>query len=119
VKSSQSAFWKMVPFTRVSGSLCQTVRAKKMEEVFRYGLMALDTTASGATAWPTGSVVSCTPRATSTKENGLKIKQMAMVFTLISTAVDTRASGLLINNMDLASSNGQMEPNMTASTNKE
>jgi hypothetical protein len=41
------------------------------------------------------------PKAMFMKANGLKIKQMAMVSILTSMAVDMRANGSKINNMDL------------------
>ena len=53
------------------------------------------------------------------KANGLKTKQMDMEFIPISTAVATRASGLLINNMDLELNSGLMVPNTTVNTSKE
>jgi len=85
----------------------------------RYGQLAHDTTASGATAWLTGMVVLSTRRVMSTRVNGPKIRQMGTEFTPISTVVDTKASGLLTNSMDLALNSGQMVQSMMANTNKE
>jgi len=42
------------------------------------------------------------------KESGLRIKQMALVCTHISTAQDMKANGSRISNMAMALSNGQM-----------
>jgi hypothetical protein len=53
------------------------------------------------------------------RENGLKIKLMVTVFTLISMAVDTRVSGFKTNNTDSVLSNGLMAQNMRVSTSKE
>ena len=51
--------------------------------------------------------------------NGLKIKLMASVYTLISTEVDMKVNGFKINSMDTESNNGLMEQNMKDNTNKE
>jgi hypothetical protein len=47
-KSDQSAYLKTELSTKENGSLRKT---KRIEEVFRYGQMEADTTASGETAW--------------------------------------------------------------------
>ena len=58
-------------------------------------------------------------KVTFTRENGLKIKQMVMEFTLILMEADMKVSGFKINNMVSVSSNGQMVPNTRVNTSKE
>ena len=109
----------MVQSTRVNGLLNKMEKAKRMVEVFKYGLMDPVMTVSGEMVWLMVMVVWSTLRATSMKGSGPKIRLMAMVFILISMAVATKASGLQTNNMVLAWSNGPMAPNMTVNMSKE
>ena len=51
--------------------------------------------------------------------NGLKIKQMASVYTLISMEADMKVNGFKINSMGTESNSGLMEQNMKDNTNKE
>jgi len=53
-----------------------------------------------------------------TKENGVKIKQMASVFILTTMEVDMKVNGSKINNMAMVLSNGQIVLNLKVSMNK-
>lgn len=53
------------------------------------------------------------------RENGLKIKQMVMEFTLILMEADMKVNGFKINSMDLVSNNGLTAPNTRVNTSKE
>jgi hypothetical protein len=53
-----------------------------------------------------------------TKVNGLRTKQMDMEFILILTEAATKVSGIKTSSTALELSNGLMEPNMKANTNK-
>ena len=55
----------------------------------------------------------------SMKENGLRIRQMDMVFTLILMEADTKDNGIKISNTVLESNNGQMVPNMKVNMSRE
>lgn len=108
--------WKMVPFTKATGS---SMRIKKTVVVFKYGQMDQDMMGSGETAWQMAMEDSCTPRVMSMKVSGLKIRPMATAFTLILMAADTKVSGIRINSMVLVLSNGLMVPNTKENMNKE
>ena len=58
-------------------------------------------------------------KVTFMRENGLKIKQMASVYTLISMEADMKVNGFKINSMGTESNSGLMEQNMKDNTNKE
>ena len=53
------------------------------------------------------------------RANGLKIKLMAMVYTLILMVADMKDNGFKINSMDMVSNNGQMVLNMKDNMNRE
>jgi hypothetical protein len=90
-----------------------------MAEVFKYGLMDQDTMDFGEMEWLTDLVDWSMLKVMCMRENGLKIRLMAMGFILTSMAADMRANGSKINNMDLELSNGLMEQNMRDSMNME
>lgn len=52
------------------------------------------------------------------RENGLKIKQMVMEFTLILMEADMKVNGFKINNMDLVSNSGLTAPSTRVNTSK-
>ena len=116
VKSEESLFWRTAQFTKVNGLL---KRAKKMEEVFKFGQMDLDTMGSGEMVWPMDMGALFTQRVMFMRENGLKIKPTDLVFTLIIMVADMKVNGFKINNTDMALNNGQMALNMRVNTNKE
>ena len=89
-----------------------------MAVVYKSGLMAQDTMVSGEMVWPMDMVDLYMLRVMSMRENGLRTKQMVMVFTHISMEVDTRVIGYKINNMVVELNNGQMVPSMKVNTNK-
>jgi len=99
-----------------NGSLALT---SKMEEVFRFGLMAPDMTDSGRRAWLMAMADWYTLKEMSTKVNGLMIKQMGTVSIPILTAVVTKDNGTRINNTASEWSNGQTEQNTKANMSKE
>jgi hypothetical protein len=53
------------------------------------------------------------------RANGLKIKLMAMGYTLILMVADMKDNGFKINSMDMVSNNGQMVLNMKDNMNRE
>ena len=53
------------------------------------------------------------------RANGLKIKLMAMGYTLILMVADMKDNGFKINSMDMESNNGQMVLNMRDNMNRE
>ena len=108
----------MVQFTRVSGSLNKTEKAKRMVEEFKYGQMAPATTVSGVMEWQMAMVVLSMLKVTFMKANGLRIRQMAMVSILILMVAATKDNGMQTSNMALVLNNGLMEPSMMASMNK-
>ena len=83
-------------FTRVSG--CK-VKMLEMEEVYKFGPMALGTMVFGKTVWLMAEAVLSMLMVMFTKVSGLKIKLMDMEFNKIITEVDTRVSGKTTNNM--------------------
>ena len=95
------------------------MRTRKMVEVFRFGLMDQGTMDSGGTEWPMDMEDLCMLRVTFTRENGPKIKQMVMEFTLILMEADMKVNGFKINNMDLVSNNGLTAPSTRVNTSKE
>ena len=117
-RSSLFAYLKTVLSIKENGSR-STELPRRMGVEFKYGQMARGMMAFGVMEWLMAMADSCTRRVTYTKVNGLKTKQMDMVFTHISTAVATRANGSQINNTDLELSSGQMVPSTTANTSKE
>ena len=74
---------------------------------------------SGEMEWPMDMEDLCMPKVTFTKENGLRIKQMVMEFTLILMEADMKVNGFKINNMDLVSNNGLTAPSTKVNTSKE
>lgn len=90
-----------------------------MVEVFKSGLMDRGTMDSGETEWLMDMDDLFMPKEMFMRENGLRTKLMDLVFTLTIMVVDMKDSGFKINNMDMVSNNGQMEPNMRVNTNKE
>lgn len=74
---------------------------------------------SGEMEWQMVMEDLCTPKVMFMRVNGPKIKLMVMVFTLILMEADTKDNGIKINNMALVLNNGQMELNMKESMNKE
>ena len=105
----------MVPSIKVNGSSKKT---KKIEEEFKFGPMAADTTDSGEMAWPMDMADSFMPKEMSMRESGLMIRPMVSGFTLISTVAGMKASGTKISNTDTELNNGQMVPNMRETTSK-
>ena len=95
------------------------MRTRKTDVVYKYGQMDLDMMDFGETGWQMAMGGLCTPKVMSMKVNGQKTRPMAMVFTLISTAADTKDNGTRINNMVLESSSGLMVPNMKVNMNRE
>ena len=93
-------------------------RAKKTVAVLKSGLMVQGMTAFGEMEWPMVMVDLCMLKVMFMKENGLKIRLMALVFTLITMEADTKDNGFRINNTATVSNNGQMVLNMKANMNK-
>ena len=114
-KSDQSLFLKTEQFIRENG---YKMRTRKMEEESRSGQTGLDTMVSGRTEWRTGTGDWCTRKETFTRESGRRTRPTGTEFTLISMAVDTKASGITINNMDSEWSSGLMEPSTKDSMNR-
>lgn len=94
-KSRTLAFLKMELSTKVNGLLKKT---KKMEEVYKSGLMVLDTMASGETVWPMVTADLSMLKVMFTKASGQKTRPMDTVFTLTLTEADTRDNGIKTNN---------------------
>jgi len=91
---------------------------KKMEEEFKSGQMAQDTMASGEMVWLMDMDVLYMLKEMSMRVNGLRIKQMALEFTLIITEVDMKDNGSKISNTATVLNNGQMVLNMKDNMNK-
>ena len=91
---------------------------RKMDVVFRFGLMVQDMTASGEMAWPMAMADLFTQKVTYMRENGPRTKLTDSVFIPISMEVDTRANGTRISNMVMVLSSGQMVPSTMVNTSK-
>ena len=75
-------------------------KVKRMVEAFKYGLMDPDTMDFGEMEWQMAMVVSYMLKEMFMKVNGQRTKPTAMASILTLTEADTKASGLLTNNMD-------------------
>ena len=75
-------------------------KIKKMDVVYRFGQMVLDTTDSGEMAWLMARADLYMLKEMSMRENGLMIKLMDSVSTLTSTEADMKASGTRISSTD-------------------
>lgn len=95
------------------------LKIKRMEEVFKFGQMDQDMMDFGEMEWLMALVVSFMLKVMYMKVNGLRIKQMVMVYILISMVADTKVNGSRINSMVLELNNGLMEQNMKVSMNME
>ena len=91
---------------------------RKIEEVFKYGQMAVDMMVSGETTWPTDKVDLFMLKVMFTKESGQTIKLMVSEFTLTIMEADTKVNGTKISNMVKVLNNGQMVQSMKVTTNK-
>lgn len=118
-RSSPFAYSRTERSIKENGWQQVVVKARKMDEEFRYGLMALGTMAFGAMEWPMAMDDSCTQKAMSTKESGLRIKLMAMGFTPISTEAGTRVNGSQTSSMASELNNGPMAPSTMDSMSRE
>jgi hypothetical protein len=92
---------------------------RKTVEESKFGLMAVDMMGSGEMEWLMGMGAWFMRRVMFMKENGLTIKQMALVSTLTLMAADMKVNGISINNTALALNNGRMVLNMKAIMSKE
>ena len=95
------------------------MKTKKMEEVFKFGQMVHVMMVFGKMEWQMAMEDLSMQKAMFTKVNGLKIKLMAMEFTLILMEVVTKDNGTKINNMDTESNNGLMVQSTKVNMNKE
>jgi hypothetical protein len=75
---------------------------KKTEGVCKFGLMEADMTAFGEITWQMAKEDSYMQKETSTKESGLMIKPMDMVFILTLMGVNIKDNGFKINSMGTA-----------------
>lgn len=85
----------------------------------KFGQMAPNTRASGASTKRTARVNSGMPMEMSMKVSGKTIRQMATAFTYMSTVLSMRATGEMISKMALASSPGPMGPSTRAAIKRE
>jgi hypothetical protein len=115
-KLDQFVYWRMEQFTKESG--WQALKLRMAEEC-KFGLMVLDTTAFGATEWPTDMAVWCMLKETFMKENGPMTKQMAMECILTIMGAGTKATGSRTNNMATELSSGLMELSTRVNTSME
>ena len=68
---------------------------------YKYGQMVQDTMVSGRTEWPMDVVVWSMKMVTSTKANGLMIKQRGMVYNKTLMEVAMKVDGKMINSMGM------------------
>ena len=80
-----------------------------MEEEFKFGRTAADTTDSGRKAWLMAEVDWCTLMEMFTMVNGRKTKHMDMVPNKTTTEVDTKDNGSTTNSMVKEKKLGQMD----------
>ena len=95
------------------------MRIKKTEEVYKYGLMVQDMMVFGEMEWPTVMEDLFMLKVMFTKENGLKIKLMDMVFIHILMEADMKANGTKISSTVLEQNNGLMVQNTKVNMSKE
>ena len=74
---------------------------RRMVEEFKYGQMAQDMMVFGDKEWQTDMEDLCMPKEMFMRVNGLRIKQMDLVFILISMEADMRVTGSKISSMVL------------------
>lgn len=74
---------------------------KRMVEEFKYGQMVQDMMVFGDKEWQTDMEDLCMPKEMFMRVNGLRIKQMDLVFILISMEADMRVTGSKISSMVL------------------
>ena len=89
--TSMNLFLKMAQFTKVTSA-----KVSDTAPVFKYGLMAPSTKASGVITKPMERVSSGTQMETSMKVNGKTTRPMVMVSTFMSMALDTKVTGRMI-----------------------
>ena len=106
----------MVPFIKEIGLLIQI---RKTAEEFKFGQMDQGTTDFGKMVWQMVTEDLFTLKEMCMKVNGSTIKQMAMEFTHISMAADTRDSGFKTSSMVWVLNSGQMVLNMKDFMSKE
>jgi hypothetical protein len=74
---------------------------KRMVEEFKYGQMVQDMMVFGDKEWQTDMEDLSMPKEMCMRVNGLRIKQMDLVFILISMEADMRVTGSKISSMVL------------------
>ena len=114
-KSGLSAFLRMVLSTKGNGSL---MRIRRIEEVFKSGLMVLDMMASGKMEWPMAMADSSTPKVMCMRVSGWRTRPTGKVSTPTLTEADMKVSGIKTNSMESALNNGQMVPSTKDITNQ-